>query len=170
MWLAFPASNYYGGSATTNGHLRTAHFAIPLVASRMIVSALKQDDLGAGYSQPFQLAAGSRSWWQGSSGNPPHRALTESMSQHDRSARHAARTPRSTPRIAQTQARVGKLLRGVGLLSHRLKSGSFRSPYRLSAKPLRLGRLPRASQGLSGPAISPWSASTSATAQRLVAS
>lgn len=59
MWLAFPASDYYGGSATTNGHLWTAHFAIPLVASRMIVNALKQDDVGAGHAQPFQLAAGS---------------------------------------------------------------------------------------------------------------
>lgn len=61
MWPAFPAADYYGGSATTSGRRRTARLGIPQVASRMLVSTLWQDDLGAGSDQPNQLAAGSRS-------------------------------------------------------------------------------------------------------------
>lgn len=59
MWPALPTSDYYGGSATIHRHRRTARLGIPWTASRMLINALKRDDLDAGYDQPNQLAAGS---------------------------------------------------------------------------------------------------------------
>jgi len=57
--LAFPTSDYYGGSATIVEHPWTAHVIISTIASRMLANAFKRNALGAGYDQPNQYSTGS---------------------------------------------------------------------------------------------------------------